>query len=60
MLASGEIGLLSLRQGDLRRSLPLLERARTLCQDVDLPLYFPRLCQASHARVFNRLACVRG
>src|SRR5262249_41911569 len=34
MLASWGIGLLSLRQGDLRRALPLLERAMVLCQDV--------------------------
>ena len=35
------IGLLSLGQGDLPRALPLLERAVGLCQDVDLPGYFP-------------------
>jgi tetratricopeptide (TPR) repeat protein len=37
------IGLLALRQGDLSRALPRLERAVGLCQDADLPAYFPRL-----------------
>jgi tetratricopeptide (TPR) repeat protein len=32
--------MLSFRQGDLPRALPLLERAVDICQDVDLPLYF--------------------
>jgi tetratricopeptide (TPR) repeat protein len=41
MFAYYGIGLLSLRQGDLRRALPLLECAVGLCQDADLPLYFP-------------------
>jgi tetratricopeptide (TPR) repeat protein len=35
------IGLLALRQGDLRRAFPRLERAVGLCQDVDFPVYFP-------------------
>jgi class 3 adenylate cyclase/tetratricopeptide (TPR) repeat protein len=39
MLASWGIGLLYLRQGDLPRALPLLERAMGLCQDADLPLW---------------------
>src|SRR4029450_5395909 len=39
--ASGGLGLLALRQGDLPRALPLLERAVGICQDVDLPGYFP-------------------
>src|SRR5262249_47471988 len=33
-------------QGDLPRALPLLERAVGLCQDVDLPLYFPWMAWA--------------
>jgi tetratricopeptide (TPR) repeat protein len=41
MYAYWGIGLLSLRQGDLRRALPLLQRAVGLCQDADLPVYFP-------------------
>jgi class 3 adenylate cyclase/tetratricopeptide (TPR) repeat protein len=41
MVASGWTGLLSLRQGDLPRALPLLERAVSLCQEADLPSYFP-------------------
>jgi tetratricopeptide (TPR) repeat protein len=46
MLALWGLGLLSLRQGDLRRALPLLERAVVLCRDVDLPLYFPWIAPA--------------
>ena len=38
--ASWGIGLLSLRQGDLPRALPRLERAMGLCQEVDLPVLF--------------------
>ena len=41
MLASRGIGLLALRQGDLPRALPLLQRAVSLCQDMDLPVFFP-------------------
>jgi tetratricopeptide (TPR) repeat protein len=36
-------GLLGLRQGNLSRVLPLLERAVSLCQDADLRSYFPRM-----------------
>ena len=46
MLASWGIGLLCLRQGDLPRALPLLERAVGLCQDADLPVYFPWMAAA--------------
>ena len=35
------IGLLSLRQGELRRACFLLERALSICQEGDLPMYFP-------------------
>jgi hypothetical protein len=35
------LGLLSLRQGDLLRALPLLERAVGICQEADLPVWFP-------------------
>ena len=35
------IGLLALRQGDLPRALPRLERAVGLCQEAVLPVYFP-------------------
>jgi tetratricopeptide (TPR) repeat protein len=43
MLASWGIGLLALRQGDLSRVLPLLERAVGLCQAADMagPTWFP-------------------
>jgi tetratricopeptide (TPR) repeat protein len=40
------IGLLALRQGDLPRALPLLERAVGLCQDADLPIFFPPMAAA--------------
>jgi tetratricopeptide (TPR) repeat protein len=46
MIASWGTGLLALRQGDLPRALPLLERAMSLCQDVDLPADFPRIAAA--------------
>jgi tetratricopeptide (TPR) repeat protein len=41
MVASWGLGLLFLRQGDLRRALPLLERAVDICRDAALPSYFP-------------------
>ena len=46
MTAWWGIGLLSLRLGDLRRALSLLERAVGICQDVDLPFFFPRMAAA--------------
>jgi tetratricopeptide (TPR) repeat protein len=39
MRASAGQGLLFLRQGNLPRALPLLKRAMTISQDVDLPFY---------------------
>jgi class 3 adenylate cyclase/DNA-binding winged helix-turn-helix (wHTH) protein/tetratricopeptide (TPR) repeat protein len=39
-------GLLALRQGDLPKALPLLERAVGLCHEADMPVYFPRLAAA--------------
>jgi class 3 adenylate cyclase/tetratricopeptide (TPR) repeat protein len=36
-------GLLALRQGNLSRALPLLERAVSICQDADLRSYFLRM-----------------
>jgi hypothetical protein len=41
MMASWGAGLLALRQGDLHRALPLLERAVGICHEADLPAYFP-------------------
>ncbi len=41
MWVSCAIGLLALRQGDLPRALPRLERAVGLCQEAVLPVYFP-------------------
>ena len=46
MIASWGIGLLALRQGDLPRALPLLERAVGICQDADFPVYFPWMAAA--------------
>jgi tetratricopeptide (TPR) repeat protein len=46
MVASSGVGLLALRQGDLPRALSQLERARGICQDADLPLFFPRIAAA--------------
>jgi tetratricopeptide (TPR) repeat protein len=43
MIAFWGMGLLALRQGDLQRALPLLERAVGICQDADLPGWFPRM-----------------
>jgi class 3 adenylate cyclase/tetratricopeptide (TPR) repeat protein len=41
MDASRGLGLLALRQGDLSRALPRLERAVGLCQEADLPGNLP-------------------
>ena len=46
MIASWGSGLLSLRQGDLDRALPRLERAMGICQDVDSPATFPLIAAA--------------
>jgi class 3 adenylate cyclase/tetratricopeptide (TPR) repeat protein len=46
MVASWGIGLLALRQGNLSRALPLLERAVGICQDADIPHYFPWMAAA--------------
>src|SRR5262249_46089139 len=43
MFASWGVGLPSLRQGDLPRALPMLEHAMSLCQEADLPFWFPRM-----------------
>ena len=44
MVASWGGGLLALRQGDLPRALPQLERAVSICQEVGFPAWF--LCLA--------------
>ena len=41
MVASWSGGLLALRQGDLARVLPRLERAVSMCQDADHQTFFP-------------------
>jgi tetratricopeptide (TPR) repeat protein len=46
MVASWGIGLLALRQGGLPRALSLLERAMGICQEVDLPVWFPFMAAA--------------
>jgi class 3 adenylate cyclase/DNA-binding winged helix-turn-helix (wHTH) protein/tetratricopeptide (TPR) repeat protein len=46
MLASWGIGLLALRQGSLSKAILLLERAVSLCQTADLPMYFPWMAAA--------------
>ena len=46
MLASWAIGWLSLRQGDLPKALPLLERAVGICHEADFPAYFPQMAAA--------------
>jgi class 3 adenylate cyclase/tetratricopeptide (TPR) repeat protein len=46
ILASWGIGLLILCQGDLPRALSLLERAVDLCQEVDMPAWFPWMAPA--------------
>src|SRR5438093_5516741 len=46
MYACWGVGLLLLRQGDLPKALPLLERAVGHCQDMDFPGYFPRIASA--------------
>src|SRR5262245_15859104 len=43
MIAYWGTGVLALRQGDLSRALPLLERATGICQEEDLPVWFPRM-----------------
>jgi tetratricopeptide (TPR) repeat protein len=40
------LGLVSLCQGNLSRSLSLLERALSICQEVDTPIFFPRVAAA--------------
>jgi tetratricopeptide (TPR) repeat protein len=46
MFAFWGLGLLFLRQGDLSRTLPRLERAVDICHEADLPAYFPRMAAA--------------
>jgi tetratricopeptide (TPR) repeat protein len=43
MFALHGIGMLFLRQGDLPRAFPRLERAMSICQEADTPLFFPDL-----------------
>jgi tetratricopeptide (TPR) repeat protein len=46
MWAYWGVGLVSLRQGDLPRALPRLERAVGICQEADLPGYFSPMATA--------------
>jgi tetratricopeptide (TPR) repeat protein len=66
MWAAYGLGRLSLRQGDLHKALPLLERARSICQEADLLLFSPRVAAALGAaytlsgRVADALALLNG
>jgi class 3 adenylate cyclase len=46
MQASWGRGVVSLVQGDLQGALPLLERAVSVCQEMDLPVYFAYFAEA--------------
>jgi tetratricopeptide (TPR) repeat protein len=46
MVASWGVGLLALRQGDLPRALPQLERAMGICQDIAFPNWLPWIATA--------------
>ncbi len=46
MYASWWIGLLCLRQGDLRKALPMLERAVGICHEADIAFYLPEIAAA--------------
>jgi tetratricopeptide (TPR) repeat protein len=46
IFASWGLGLLSLRQGDVPRALPVLERAVGLCHDADRLVWFPETAAA--------------
>jgi tetratricopeptide (TPR) repeat protein len=46
MIASFGIGLLALRQGDLPKAIPLLERAMGICRDADIATRFPHIAAA--------------
>jgi tetratricopeptide (TPR) repeat protein len=46
MLASWGLGWLALRQGDLPQAILRLERAAGICQDADLPTWYPRMTAA--------------
>jgi class 3 adenylate cyclase/tetratricopeptide (TPR) repeat protein len=46
MVAAWGVGLLAVCQGDLHRALPKLERAMGICQDTDLPIWFPSMAAA--------------
>jgi tetratricopeptide (TPR) repeat protein len=46
MFASWGFGVLCLRQGDLSKALPQLERAMGICHEADLPALFPRIASA--------------
>jgi class 3 adenylate cyclase/tetratricopeptide (TPR) repeat protein len=46
MHASWGIGLLALRQGDLPRAIPLLERAVGICREADLQIFSPLVAEA--------------
>jgi hypothetical protein len=40
------VSMVYLRQGDVQRAIPVLEQAVGICQDADLPVYFPWVAAA--------------
>jgi tetratricopeptide (TPR) repeat protein len=47
MIATCWVGLLALRQGDVSRALPRLERAVGLCQEANFPVYLPTMATSA-------------
>jgi tetratricopeptide (TPR) repeat protein len=43
MVALWGIGLLAVQQGDLSTAIPQLEHGLDICQEMDLPVWFPRM-----------------
>jgi tetratricopeptide (TPR) repeat protein len=57
LFASWGVGLLALRQGDLPRALPVLERAVGLCQEAEFPSWFPWMAAALGA-AYTLAGCI--
>ncbi len=54
------VGVLYLRQGDVQRAIPVLERAMGLCQDWHIPLFLPMTGRRPGPGVCPGWACRRG
>ena len=54
------VSMVYLRQGDVHRAIPVLERALGLCEDWHIPLFVPQLAAALGAGVCPGGACRRG